>query len=395
MKKIAVLTAFLLAASLFAGCAKEDLGEVTVENVGELCGMGATGIINRYAGVVVAEGEEKIEKKEDVEVTELFVKEGDQVTEGQELFSYDTTQMELNIDQMELDLERKKIALDTLRADLEKMQKEKEKAKEDQQLAYSLEIREIEANIQEAEYNIKLKEQEIEKNRAAMENASVMSPVSGRVQTINKNGGYDENGMPLPYITIVKDGSFRIKGRVDEANINALMSVTDVLIRSRVDDTVWTGFISEIDTENPDSQNNNFYYVDSNNSSTKYPFYVLPDMPDGLMMGQHVYIEPNYGQDVQEEAERMMLPEYYIVDADTDPYVFAQNDKGLLEKRKITLGAYDEMMCTWEVTEGLAAEDYIAYPDENVVEGMKCNIFTPEEPGIQPGGLMTETFTEY
>ena len=51
----------------------------------------------------------------------------------------------------------------------------------------------------------------------------------------------------------------------------------------------------------------------------------------------------------------------------------------------MTLGAYDDMTDTYAVTDGLSEADYVAYPDENCVEGAATTReepadTTPEEP---------------
>ena len=105
-------------------------------------------------------------------------------------------------------------------------------------------------------------------------------------------------------------------------------------------------------------------------TTSKYPFYVTLDSSDGLLMGQHVYIEPDHGQGQKQEG--IHLPAYYINDADTSPWVWAQDKNGKLEKRSLTLGTYEEDLATYPVESGLAAEDYIAFPDETLTVGMTC-----------------------
>ena len=386
MKKVSVLLlAAFLTLSCLSACAQEDLGEVTVQNVGEITGMGAVGIVDRFAGVVVSESETKIEKSDTAEIKEILVAPGDSVTAGQTLFTYDSTMMEFTLEQAKLDLERKKLTLESQIQDKEKLEKEKAKAKEDQQLAYSLEIREIEAGIQESEYNIKLKEQEIEKNEAALQETSVESPVTGRIQAINENGEMDDYGRPLPFMTIVEDGSYRVQGYINESNTAALPEGTSVLLRSRVSDQTWQGVVSSIDWENAQSGQSNMYggmIMESGaavGSSSKYPFYVELSSSEGLMLGQHVYIEPDYGQDVIDNANRMMLPMYYIVDMDSNPSVYVMGGNEKLQKRSIEIGEMDEMMGTVEILSGLTVDDYIAFPDETTQEGMKCTIYDPAQ----------------
>ena len=120
-----------------------------------------------------------------------------------------------------------------------------------------------------------------------------------------------------------------------------------------------------IDTEKPESSSQSEMYSGSDSSAraTKYPFYVTLETSDGLMLGQHVYIEPGTGVNT----EGLHLMTAYIVDADgKEPYVWVANKKDRLEKRNVKLGAYDEEQDTWEITEGLKETDYIAGRMENV-----------------------------
>ena len=108
---------------------------------------------------------------------------------------------------------------------------------------------------------------------------------------------------------------------------------------------------------------------DSQTSTSTYPFYVNLDSSDGLMLGQHVYIEMDEGQESQKTG--IWLSEVYIVDADTDsPYVWAADKKGKLEKRSVILGQHDEELGEYEIADGLSKDDCIAYPADILEEGM-------------------------
>ena len=83
---------------------------------------------------------------------------------------------------------------------------------------------------------------------------------------------------------------------------------------------------------------------------------------------------------------------YYINDADTSPWVWAQDKNGKLEKRSLTLGTYEETLATYPVESGLTTEDYIAYPDETLTVGMICvpydqRTFKPDDSNASGGGL--------
>lgn len=85
------------------------------------------------------------------------------------------------------------------------------------------------------------------------------APVDGKVQSINENGT-DSSGNAAAYITLVQDGAYRVKGKINELNRSDIAVGVSVVIRSRVDDSVWSGTITEIDTENPSSGNGAMSY---------------------------------------------------------------------------------------------------------------------------------------
>ena len=124
-------------------------------------------------------------------------------------------------------------------------------------------------------------------------------------------------------------GSYRVKGTVNELNIQSIVEGEPVIIRSRVDSSqIWHGTMGTIDkdsaTSNSSSNSYNFGMMDasgdSQTSSSTYQ-YVELDSSDGLMLGQHVYIEKDEGQERPKAG--LWLSEVYIVDADTDqPYVW-------------------------------------------------------------------------
>ena len=124
-----------------------------------------------------------------------------------------------------------------------------------------------------------------------------------------------------------------------------------------------------MDMQNPGNDSNNYYMAgDATTQSNSYPFYVNLDSSEGLMLGQHVYVEVDYGQ--EEKKAGIWLDESFICDIDSDPYVWVDNGKGKLEQRKVTLGQHDEEMFQYEIADGLTEENLITYPEEGLKEGM-------------------------
>ena len=376
MKKFAViLLAAVMLLSVLAGCGANAEGEASVQSVSMICGFGATGLVDRFAGVVSAQSETQVKKDDNATVDSIKVKVDQEVKAGDVLFTYDMSQARLELEKAQLELEQMQNELESKKEEKTQLEKDKNAAPFEDQMQYTLEIRQVNTDILEKEYNISLKAKDIEKMQNTVKNVSVTAPVTGRVKSINENGGTDQMGNPLPFMTIVETSGFRVKGYVNENNAGMLIEGTAVVIRSRVNDQTWKGTITLIDWENAQQGNQNNYYggsSDDTSSSSKYPFYVDLETSDGLLLGQHVYIEPDYGQDAEQDANALKLPSYYINDADSSPWVWAQNDKGKLEKRSLTLSDYDAEMDTYVVTDGLTAGDYIAFPDESLKAGMTC-----------------------
>ena len=239
MKKMALLLAALLLLGSLAGCGKSSKGEASVESVSMICGLSGVGQVDRFAGVVSAQGETKIAKDENRQVASVAVKAGDEVKKGQTLFTYDQTQAQLDLEKAQLELDQMKSTLSAKQEEKARLERDKSNVSSDQQLQYDLEIREATAAILEQQYNISLKEKEVQRLTASVGNAEITSPVDGRVQTVNENGGTDSNGNQLPFMTIVETAGFRVKGYVNESNAAVLSEGTQVLIRSRVGSDVW------------------------------------------------------------------------------------------------------------------------------------------------------------
>lgn len=397
MRKLSMFLAIGILVCAISGCGNSTEESAYVQSVSAICGMGAVGMTNTFAGVVSPQNETQIQKSGEETVAELYVKTGDTVQKDQVLFTYDTDQVQMNLEKGKLELEQLKNTISAKQKEKAALEQEKRSAGSDQQLQYTLEIQEADAAIMENQYNVSVKEKEIEKLEATLNSLEVKSPVDGVVQSINENNDTDDYGNPKPYMTIVETGAYRIKGYVNEMNAASISEGMAVTIHSRTDDSTWSGTVESLNLDSPVKQENSGYYYDSSSSddttnSSKYAFYVALDDAEGLMMGQHVYMQ--VGESFEESsAEGIQLPSYYLNDADNSPWVWAQNKKGKLEKRKVELGEYSEDMDTYLVTGGLEAGDYIAFPEDTLKEGMTCTQYEDMESGIDESNVMEENTT--
>ncbi len=363
MKKYLAAVLAVLMLSVLAGCGSAE-SAVYVQSVAELGKLGGIAPGDRFAGVVVSENVAQIQKDKDKTVLELLVKEGDDVLEGQELFSYDTEELQLMLDKQRLELEQMNASIENYKQQIAQLEADSQRVGPADKLQYTIQIQSTQLEMKEAELNLKTKEAEVEKSEKIMENATVVSPVTGRIQTISENG-VDNYGNPLAYITIQQAGSYRIKGTLGELQRGAIMDGTRIKVTSRTDESAsWAGKVTLVDYENPvqDNQNNHFIggNTDEMTTSSKYPFYVELDSTEGLILGQHVYLELEV-----EEAEISGVPvsmAFLCYDDEGNTYVWAEN-RNKLEKRPVMLGQINEARGTVEVLDGLTEEDYIAFPD--------------------------------
>ncbi len=60
-------------------------------------------------------------------------------------------------------------------------------------------------------------------------------------------------------------------------------------------------------------------------------------------------------------------------DASGKPWVWAAGEDGRLEKRPVTLGAYNDRHSAWQVEEGLSMTDYLAWPSALLEEGQEAD----------------------
>lgn len=371
--------AALALALVLTGCGGSDAA-VYVQSVRELAAMGGIAPGDRFAGIVVSENVAEIQKDGEKTISEILVKEGDDVKEGDPLFSYDTEELQLTLDKQKLEQEQLKASIENFEAQIAQLEKERNWVSGSDKLQYTIQIQSTQVDLKEAELNLKTKEAEVAKSEDILENATVLSPVTGRIQAVNENGT-DNYGNPLPYISIQQSGAYRIKGTLGELQRGGILEGSSMKIVSRThEDQVWMGTVTLVDYENPTQENNNNYYISSSDemtSSSKYPFYVELESTDGLILGQHVYLEI-----AAEEGEVTGIPismAFISYEEDGTAYVWAEK-RGKLEKRTVTLGAMNDMMGTVEVLEGLTEEDYITFPDSEACrEGVPTTHAVPAE----------------
>lgn len=393
--------------------ANRDAPPVFVTSVSSITGTDL-GYATRYAGIVEPQKTIAVNKDESKKVAQILVTEGQNVAAGDPLFSYDIDEMKLTLEQDKLSVESINNTIDEYKNQIAELEKERDNAPSDSKLSYTIKIQTLELNIKEQEYQASLKNKEIDKLNTSIENNTVTAPEAGIIKSINDRTSAD-GGMPNPdpsggtqaFISILSTGEYRIKSTITELQRYQISQGQSVMIHSRINPEItWSGTVESVDFENPVSNENGNYYMSyasggGGEGSSRYYFYVvledqsvIADSTDGiteldenkLIIGQHVYIEPNTGAAAGKAG--LWLPADYIGGVANDRYVWVQNKHQKLEKRTVLLGEQDEESGLYEVTSGLDKNDYLAWPDENLREGMRTTTDAASLP--IDGALMPE-----
>lgn len=376
----------------YFGGSNDDGTGIYVQNVAEL-NMYSAPSATVFAGVVESQESVPVDPQSGKKVSELLVKEGEIVKEGQPLFRYDTDAIKLDIQQAELDMELNEQNIKSLKEEIDELAYYANNTTPEGQMN-AARIQQLEVEIATMEYQQKQKKNELTRLKASLKDDTAKAPIAGTVQSIDEgvaegNGGYDMNGNPQHYIVITASGDFRVKGTVSEQFVMDLYEGQPIVIRSRVNEDTWAGTISRIDTSQPE-QNDDYFYYDGGNGASKYAFYVEPESTEGLMMGQHVTLSPDYGSG--EMAEGLWLSSgWFTIAEDGSATVWKQSSSNRLTAQKVVLGEYNENYDCYMVMEGLTEEDFIAWPSEECSEGSKTTTVLSFDEG---GDMMTEDFSD-
>lgn len=341
---------------------------VYVEQISSIMNVNA-GMTNRYNGLVESPATHEVVVDSERKIEKIHVEVGQEITAGQTLVTYDLSDNQLKIDQANLEIESITNEINNYNIQLILKTQEFLSAPDYQKVYLNAEIQSINNSITQCQLDLQSKQLEIDKYQKQMTNATMVSEVGGIVKEINPKG-IDSNGNTAPFMSIMQSGAYRVKGSIDEQNIWTIAEGQPVLIRSRVDETkTWNGVIALIDMEKPEQNNNNNYYGgEAGVSASKYPFYIELETAEGLILGQHVYIELDFGQ--TEEKEGIWLTSSYVVQEENKAYVWAASSRDRLEKREVELGEYDVDLDQYQILSGITEEDYIAWPMEGLYEGV-------------------------
>ncbi len=347
---------------------------------------------NVYGGIVVTQGEVTVNNEEGSRISDYYVKEGDTVTVGTPLFKYDVNALQDSLTTKEIARDRAKIALETAQKVRNDAQKALNEADRNSYASAELALRDAELGLAEAQLSFEKAEKAVTEANLKIENATVLSEIDGTVTKVTKadqESASTESGMTSAggaVITIAKSGNLQVKLSLSELDYNSIEDGMEVTVQSRTDESkVWEGVVKKVaPTETEENK-------ESAESQQKNLAYVTLASTDGMVSGQHVKVT---GKTDPNEDNRIFIDPSYIVDAEkSNPYVWADDGAGLLEKRKVELGGKDEEG-KYEILSGLGLTDAITMPAENLTEGMTCRIGEPPLNDSMPEETETDAAAE-
>lgn len=350
---------------VFNPTSSNDASTIYVQKVSDLTGTSYSE--NRYSGIVESQDSINFTLDSSRTLKEVFVQVGQEVNKDDALFSYDTSEASNQIQQKQLAIEAANNEITAQNNVISDLNTQINQGGDRTEL--QAQINDANYSIREQQNTIKATQQEIKQLQSQIDNATVKSTIHGIIKEVNQDGGTDNYGNTKPLISISEAGDYRVKGTLTE--MGTIAEGSNVIVRSRIDESkIWKGTVSKVETEpQSDSTNSYGYTEDSSNTASKYPFYVSLESSDGLMLGQHVYIELDNGQSSVKDG--IWLDQSFIAYDDSgNPYVWiSKNNK--LKKQSVEVGEIDEDLYTIEIVSGLSKDDYIAYNDDTYQEGMK------------------------
>ena len=315
-------------------------------------------------GNVTANGEQYVYydgTKGDLE--SVLVNVGDQVTVGQALVQYKSTEAQVaydtavravnKVDRQIYDLQTNGVSVSST-GDEEADDKSAASAQRsvDSQLA---DLRDARADAVDS----------MNKAYALLEATTVTSTAEGTVVEVNRDVSKSTTGSNQTLVHIVSNENLQIKGELSEYNLANLSVGQEVTITSKVyPDKKWTGKISFISNYPKDGQQASSANTGGAASSAKYPFTIdITSEIGDLKQGFSVSVE------VKNNTKGILVPASSIISDGDKNYVWTV-EKGKAKKVEVTLGNADAE--NQEISSGLTKDSkVITNPTDSLKDGQE------------------------
>ena len=206
-------------------------------------------------------------------------------------------------------------------------------------------------------------EAQLEKAQAQLNAATVLSTVEGTVVEVNRNVSKSPTGNSQVLVHIVSNDNLQIKGELSEYNLANLSVGQEVTFTSKVyPDKTWTGKISYI-SNYPKNNSEASSSLAGSNTGSKYPYTVDVTSEIGdLKQGFTVSVE------VKSTSKALIVPISSVVMEENKNYVWILDENQKAKKVEVGLGNADAE--NQEITSGLTdGAKVISNPTASLQEG--------------------------
>ncbi|MHC4038853.1 efflux RND transporter periplasmic adaptor subunit [Streptococcus sp. KHUD_017] len=206
-------------------------------------------------------------------------------------------------------------------------------------------------------------EAQLEKAQAQLNAATVLSTVEGTVVEVNRNVSKSPTGNSQVLVHIVSNDNLQVKGELSEYNLANLSVGQEVTFTSKVyPDKTWNGKISYI-SNYPKNNSEASSSLAASNTGSKYPYTVdVTSEIGGLKQGFTVSVE------VKSMSKALLVPITSIVMEEDKNYVWILDENQKAKKVEVGLGNADAE--NQEITSGLTdGAKVISNPTASLQEG--------------------------
>lgn len=206
-------------------------------------------------------------------------------------------------------------------------------------------------------------EAQLEKAQAQLNAATVLSTVEGTVVEVNRNVSKSPTGNSQVLVHIVSNDNLQVKGELSEYNLANLSVGQEVTFTSKVyPDKTWNGKISYI-SNYPRNNSEASSSLAASNTGSKYPYTVDVTSEIGdLKQGFTVSVE------VKSTSKALIVPITSVVMEEDKNYVWILDENQKAKKVEVGLGNADAE--NQEITSGLTdGAKVISNPTASLQEG--------------------------
>ena len=206
-------------------------------------------------------------------------------------------------------------------------------------------------------------EAQLEKAQAQLNSATVLSTVEGTVVEVNRNVSKSPTGNSQVLVHIVSNDNLQVKGELSEYNLANLSVGQEVTFTSKVyPDKTWNGKISYI-SNYPKNNSEASSSLAASNTGSKYPYTVdVTSEIGGLKQGFTVSVE------VKSTSKALIVPITSVVMEEEKNYVWILDENQKAKKVEVGLGNADAE--NQEITSGLTdGAKVISNPTASLQEG--------------------------